>query len=486
MKHYPEAYLGLDIGGTGVKVGVFSRDGKLLAFRRCSFAPTISVDGHVDVPIDVVYESAREVVRAVAEESGAKILAMAVSSQGETFVSLDGNDRPLHDAIMWYDNRAHLEADELRRAVPAAAERINSLYTVCKIKWLKAHFTEAMRQARRFLLLPDYFAYRLTGIAAIDLNTAGSTGLVTADGDKYDPAVLQAVEIDSTQLSTILFPGKPIGKILRPMAQEWGLSPETMLVSGTNDQYAGAIGAGNCRPGILSETTGTCLALVALTKRLPQPMPLGLFGGRFPIDPYYFALAYVKTAGVVLDWFRKECTGGASFNVLNAEAAGVPIGCRGITMAPHFDGMVSPCPDMGMRGAFTNLTLQHTRADLYRSILEALAFSLRENIEWMRQNGFVIETVRCIGGGAQNEFWLQMKADVIGMAIEKTVVTEASVLGAAMLAAWGAGAFPSLTEASAAWYRVGRVFVPNMVNHDKYAAPYRRYRDLTGKAVCRP
>jgi len=159
----------------------------------------------------------------------------------------------------------------------------------------------------------------------------------------------------------------------------------------------------------------------------------------------------------------------------------VPIGCRGITMVPHFDGMISPMPNAAMRGVFANLTLQHTRADLYRSILEALAFSLRENMEWMRQNGLAIETVRCIGGGAQNEFWLQMKANVIGMAVEKPVVTEASVLGAAMLAAWGAGAFSSLAETSAAWYRVGRVFVCDKQAHQSYEDPYCRYRALVTK-----
>ena len=148
-------------------------------------------------------------------------------------------------------------------------------------------------------------------------------------------------------------------------------------------------------------------------------------------------------------------------------------------MVPHFDGMISPMPNAAMRGVFANLTLQHTRADLYRSILEALAFSLRENMEWMRQNGITIETVRCIGGGAKNEFWLQMKADVTAQPVEQPTVTESAVLGAAMLAAWGAGAFSSLAETSAAWYRIGHVFIPNLINHDRYEAPYHRYRKLT-------
>jgi len=256
-------------------------------------------------------------------------------------------------------------------------------------------------------------------------------------------------------------------------------------VSGTNDQYAGALGAGNCRTGIITETSGTCLAMVTLAASLPEPLPNGLLGGCFPIKPYYFVLAYVKTAGVVLDWFRRECAGGASFDALNAEARAVPVGCRGLTMVPHFDGMISPAPDAAMRGHFCNLTLQHTRADLYRSILEALAFSLRENMELIRQNGLGIEAVRCIGGGAQNEFWLQIKADVTGKPVEQPAVTESAVLGAAMLAAWGAGAFPSLAETSATWYRIGRVFTPNLVNHERYAAPYRRYRELTGKTIGR-
>ncbi|MFH1476350.1 MAG: FGGY family carbohydrate kinase [Verrucomicrobiota bacterium] len=484
-----EAYLGLDIGGTGVKAGVFSQDGKMLAFRRRSFAPTVSADGHVDISIDIIDESARQTVHAAVKESGAKILAMAVSSQGETFVSLDENDRPLHDAIMWYDSRAGRQAKELCDAVQSAAGRvpsIDAIMTVSKIKWLYENRPELMRKARRFLLLPDYISYRLTGRAAIDTNTAASTGLLTPDEDKYDPAILKAGGIDLARLSTILIPGTPIGKISKPAAEAWGLSTETLVAAGTNDQYAGALGAGNCRPGILSETSGTCLALVTLTRKQPRSLAAGLLSGKFPIPAHWFILAYSKTAGLVLDWFRKECAGGASFEVLNAEALAVPIGCRGLTMAPHFDGMISPHPDPAMRGCFCGLTLQHTRADLYRSILEALSFSLRENMELMRPNGLTIEMVRCIGGGAQNEFWLQMKADVIGMAVEKPAVTESAVLGAAMLAALGAGAFSSLAETSAAWYRVGRVFVPDPANHEEYEAPYRRYRELTGETICRP
>ena len=476
-----EAYLGLDIGGTGIKAGVFSRDGRMLAFSRRAFEPTVSADGHVDISIDVIYESAREVVREAVGKSGVKILAMTVSSQGETFVSLDENDRPLHDAIMWYDSRAGRQAEELRDAVRSATGRtssIDAILTVSKIRWLKENRPEIMRKVRRFLLLPDYFAYRLTGVPAIDMNTASSTGLLMPDENKYDPAILKVAGIDLSQLSTILAPGMPVGNILRPMAKDWGLSPETILVAGTNDQYAGALGAGNCRPGILSETSGTCLALVTLVKNRPRDLPAGLLSGKFPIPAYWFILAYSKTAGLVLDWFLREFCSSSSWKEMEWSASAVPPGSHGLLALPHFDGTVSPFPNPLARGAFCNLSLCHTKADMFRALLESLAYSLRENIELMRRNGFPVDVVRSIGGGAQNKLWLQIKADITGLSVEKPVVVEAAVLGAAMLAAAGFGDFKSLSESSKALYKVDQVFNPNMENTPKYQSSYEKYIQL--------
>ena len=481
-----EAYLGLDIGGTGVKAGVFSRDGKMLAFSRSSFEPTVSKDGHVDISIEVIRESARNVVREAAAESGAKILAMAVSSQGETFVSLDEKDRPLHDAIMWYDSRAGRQADELCNAVHAVTGRkpsIDAIMIVSKIKWLHENRPEIMQKARRFLLLPDYISYCLTGLAAIDTNTAASTGLLTPDKDKdkYDPAILKAGGIDVSQVSNIFIPGTPVKKIKTSVAKDWGLAPDTLLVTGTNDQYAGALGAGNCRPGILSETSGTCLALVTLTKKRPRGLPAGLLSGKFPLPSYWFILAYSKTAGLVLDWFRREFFPSASWKEMEQSALAAPPGSHNLLALPHFDGTISPFPNPSARGAFCNLTLRHTKSDMFRALLESLAYSLRENIEFMGRNGYPVDVVRSIGGGAQNNLWLQIKADVTGMSVEKPVVYEAAVLGAAMLAAAGNGEFKSPAESSEKFYRTERVFAPNKDNAQKYRSTYENYRRIKAR-----
>ena len=477
-----EVYLGLDIGGTGAKAGVFDRSGVMLGFGRRSYTPTVTEQGHVEIPIEDIYTAARDSVRQAIQEHNVRVLAMAVSSQGETFVTLDENDQPLHPAIVWYDTRAAKQAERMMEAVKGHGDRtpyIERISTAPKVIWLRERFPELMQSARRYLLLPDYIAYRLTGQAVIDTNTASSTGLYAEDTQSYDCAALAAAGIEEDQMARILPPGSPFANVSGAAAEEWGLSPDVLFVTGTNDQYAGALGAGNCRPGILSETTGTCLALVTLTEHLPDPVPPGLLGGRFPIKQYQFVLAYSKTAGVVLDWFRRELCCGQSFDELNAMAARVPIGSRGLTVVPHFDGMISPKPDDSVRGMFCYLTIQHTRADMFRAILESLTFSLYENIEFLRQHDLGVDVVRSIGGGAKNDMWLQMKADVIGMPIEKPMITEAAVLGAAILAAVGCGDFPSLADSSEALYQKQCVFTPDIAKHRAYEEPYRRYQKLT-------
>ncbi len=496
-----DAFLGLDLGGTGAKAGVFDHSGKMLGFEQCGYDPIVDDHGRVEISIEDIYEAARGCVRRAVGASGASISAMSISSQGETFVSLDERDRPLHRAIVWYDSRACDQSERLKKLYIEARARsehdadaeagdsgggekrefsphFDPMCSGPKIMWLKDHFPELMKRARRFLLLPDYIAYRLTGLAVTDSNTAASTSLYAEGSSDFDSIALAVAGIAREQLAEVFHPGDPAGEILPGMVEEWGLNPGVLFVAGTNDQYAGALGAGNYRPGILSETTGTCLALVTLTKDLPDPLPGGLFGGRFPISEFKFALAYSKTAGVVLDWFMRECCRGAAIGELNAEAERVPIGCRGLTMIPHFDGMISPQPDPDARGAFVNLTLQHTRADMFRAILEALSFSLKENIDFLGRHGLRIETVRSIGGGAKNDMWLQMKADITGMPIERPAVTEAAVLGAAMLAACGHGDFNSLAESSRSLYQSQRVFNPDPARSAAYEEPFKKYLRL--------
>ncbi len=476
------AYLGLDLGGTGAKAGVFDRTGACLGFARRAYSPLQTGDGRAEVEISAIEEAARKAAAGAVRQAGAAVQAMAVASQGQTFVVLDRNGTPLHPAILWYDSRARVQArainEALETARPAAGRpAVEDIASGAKIQWLKEHFPHAMKDAAQYLLLPDYLSYRLTGRAVSDPNTAGSTGLCAWNTESYCPSALDAVGISEDQLARIQPAGTPIGELNSPEAARWGLSSGTLLVTGTNDQYAGALGAGNCRPGILSVTTGTCLALVTLTDRQPGSLPRGLMTGRFPLRPYYHLLAYSKTAGLVLDWFRRELAPGLPAQQLESEASDTPAGCRGLSVIPHFDGAVSPRPDPEMRGVFHGLTLRHRRGDIYRAILESLAFSMRENLDFLHGHGYRIDTLRSIGGCANSKLWLQIQADAAAMPVEEPQVSEAAVLGAAMLAAYGCGDFESLQNCSRTFYRVKNVHQPDPKSSgamDEACEKYRR------------
>lgn len=478
-------YLGLDLGGTSAKAAAFDRAGRARGFGRAVYAPAAPAAGWAEAPIEAIHAAAQAAVRSALRGSGGAVRAMTVSSQGQTFAALDEADRPLYPAIMWYDSRAAAQAEQLTALFAArrvGIEGVAPIATVAKIMWLKEHFPERLRRARRYLLLPDYFAYHLAGRAMVDDNTAGSTGLYLEKNADFSAAALAACGIARGQMSEVAPPGTPVGLILPDRAADWGLSPETLLVVGTNDQYAGALGAGNCRPGIVTVTFGTCLALLTLARGPSGLLPPGIFDGKFPLPDLRYRLAFAKTAGVLLDWFRRELGGHLTFNELNAAAQAVPPGSRGLTVCPHFDGRISPAPDGAMRGAVLHLTLRHTRGDVYRALLEALAFCLRENLELFSRHGLPAEIVRVIGGGAGNDFWMQMQADISERDIERPASTEAAALGAAMLAMAGAGGpGTDLAEISASLYRAGRVFHPAAAPAAEYTAAYRRY--LAANAV---
>ncbi len=477
------AYLGLDIGGTGAKAAVYDGAGHLLGAGRQPYEPSVSPEGHAEIAIERIYTSARDAARQAIHTASVSVRALAIASQGQTFAPLDAEGHSLYPAILWYDSRAVAEAKDLESALRlrlASGESplVDAIASAPKVLWLRRHFPEQLALAHQYLLLPDYITYRLTGEAVTDPSTASTTGLCAEGEADYNPAALVAAGIARDELARIQQPGTPIACVQRRMAEEWDLGEDTLVVTGTNDQYAGALGAGNCQPGILTETTGTCLALVTLFPEARSLSDAGLLQGRFPVAGLRYALAYAKTAGLVIDWFARQFGAGRPLAELEGLAAASPPGSAGVTVLPHFDGMVSPVPNAASRGAFLNLTLGHTTGDLYRAVLESIAFSLRENMELMQQAGFRFTSRRSIGGGASSDLLMQIKADVTGQPFERPAIHEAATLGAAMLAATGAGEFSDVVECSSTFYRPGQVFIPDTRHHDQYGGPYQAYRHL--------
>jgi len=282
------------------------------------------------------------------------------------------------------------------------------------------------------------------------------------------------VSID--QLPAIAPSGTVAGMVRPEAASELGIPAGIPVCLGTNDQLAGAVGAGNVRPGIVTETTGTALALVVTTPALLDDPRV--CASRHVVPDAYYAMCFTTTSAIVLKWFRDMCAAGEDYDTFLAGVESIAPGCNGLTMIPHFAGTAMPTFNPSARGAFAGLALGHTRAHMARAIMEACACSLKECLEPILDRGIAIASVRSLGGAARSDVWLQMKADLLGAPVERPACSDAASLGAAVLAAAGTGAFSSIEEASDAWYRPECVFEPDGSRFEAYREVYERYLDL--------
>jgi xylulokinase len=350
--------------------------------------------------------------------------------------------------------------------------------TVFKVAWLIQHHPQ-IKGAWKFLCLPDYFVYRLTGETVTDYVIARMGGFFNLHLNAWDPQLMDAAGIKEEQLPSVIAPGLVAGRLLGEPARELGLPAGVPVCVGANDQLVGAVGAGNVAPGLVTETTGTVLALIATTPALLEDS--GTVVGQHAVPELSYSMSFANTAAVVLKWFRDLCEPGADYDKFLAGVEKVPPGCDGLTLLPHFAGSNMPPFNPHVRGALIGLTVDHTRMHVARAIMEGCANLLQECLEPLRHHGISMTKVRSLGGAAHSDVWLQMKADLLGVPVERPACAEAASLGAAMLAAAGVGRFAGVREASEAWYRSERVFEPDVSRHAVYREVYERYQRLQEK-----
>ena len=479
-------YLTFDLGTTSLKTALIDDGGRPLAIHTEEYTPETPGPDRVEMRPEVYWRAVVEGTRAVLSKGSAyssALTAIGFSSQGQTFVPVDRAGRPLYNAIGWVDNRAQSLCDAWEAAWLSREKyrRISGYpwlpagLTLFQVAWLAQHVPQAHR-AWKFLLLPDYIIYRLTGETATDRVMAQFSGFYNLQTGDWDAGLLAAAGITEKQLPRLLEPGAVAGQVTDAVAAELGIPAGLPVCVGANDQIVGAVGAGNVHAGIVSETTGTALALIATTDKLLDDTRICV--GRHALPDAFFVLSFTITSAIVLKWFRDLCRPGEDYDTFLRGVEAVPPGCEGLTVLPHFAGTASPTFNPHVRGAFVGLTLGHTRSHIARAIMEACACMLQECLEPLVERSLPIQTIRSLGGAARNDLWLQMKADLLGVPVERPACSDAASVGAAALAAAGIGQYASVSEVADAWYRPAQVFEPDRSRYDIYREIYARYLTL--------
>ncbi len=463
-------YLGIDIGTTSIKAAVFSQDGKRLGLRSVDYTlDTDAVKGYIEFNASEYVRMCKDVIRELTEECG-QIDALSIDTQGETLIFTDEGGTPVYPAIVWLDNRAAKEADAIKERFGnklvydvTGQPEITAGWPASKLLWMKNNEPAVFAKIKKVFLLEDYILYALTGNFVTEPTIQSSTIYFDVTKNVWWDEMLDFIGVSKEILPKVVKTATLVG-------QYEGIS----VVSGMLDQIAGTLGAGVTDETKISEMTGTIMAICVMTDKMPEYDPDSIIPCHLhAIDGKYCLILWSSTAGMALKWFKNQFAENYSFRELDEMAEKVSAGCDGLTMLPYFCGSTMPKYNPDAHAVFAGINLSHTRAHFARAIMEAIAFTLKQNLEYVGDSA--IEEIRITGGGAMSPLWSGIKADVTGKTLKTLEESETACLGTALAAAVGVGDFASIKEAVDSVVKTKKTYTPSGTD---YSAAYESYNKL--------
>jgi len=478
--------LGIDASTTATKALLVDEQGVVVGVAANEYGFETPQPLWSEQDPDLWWNGAQQSIRAVLAETGIggeEVAAVGLTGQMHGLVLLDEDGEVLRPSILWNDQRTGAQCDEIRARV--GTEELIRLtgndaltgFTAPKILWVRENEPDVYARARHILLPKDYLRYKLSGEMGTDKAGAAGTLLLGLTSRDWSPEVLDALDVPLEYLPPT-FEGPEITSRVSALAAEaTGLRSGTPIVGGGGDQAAGAVGVGAVAEGIVSLVLGTS-GVVFATVNEPFYEPEGhLHAFCHSVPGRWHLMGVMLSAAGSLRWYRDTLAPGISYDDLLAPAADVPIGSDGLLYLPYLTGERTPYPDPLARGAFVGLTVRHTAAHMTRSVLEGVAFGLRDSFELMKGVGLSnIDQVRVSGGGARSPLWRQILADVLDSELVTVNTTEGAAYGAALLAGVGAGVWASVDEACDEAITVTGSTKPNadaVAGYDPYYVQYR-------------
>jgi xylulokinase len=485
-------FLGIDVGTGGTRALIIDERGRVVASateEHQAFASP-QIGWAEQDPGDWWRACCVAVPKALAQGHvrADQIACVGLSGQMHGAVLLDEQRRVIRPALIWCDVRTERQALDLTaqvgagRLIELTSNPALANFTVTKCMWVRENEPENWSKVRSLLLPKDYVRLELTGERATDMADASGTLLLDVAHRRWSKEMLELGQMNESLLPSLYESPEICGRISAAGAAATGLQSGTPAVAGAGDQAAGSLGMGVVSPGSVSATIGTSGVVLAATDG-PALDP----GGRLhtfchAVPGRWLVMGVTQAAGLSLRWFRDQFGATASgqlesYEKLTAEAAKAPPGCDGLLWAPYLMGERTPYLDATARAMLVGLTASHTRSHVIRAILEGVTFSLRDTLTIFQEIEVPVKAIRLGGGGARSALWRQIQADIYGQRVETVEAEEGAAYGAAILAAVGAKAWPSVDAACDAVVRVAGTTSPDskasLVLEKAYAS-YRR------------
>ena len=459
--------IGIDIGTSGCKSILMDELGHIEAEAFYGYPLSTPETGWCEQNPEDWWQAVKITIKMLLQEfkSVQNIVGIGLSGQMHGMVLLDKNGAVLRPCIIWSDQRTEKQCQEIYNRAGGPEELLkltnNKMltgYTGGKILWVMEHEPAIYERTGMILNPKDYIRFMLTGEYATEVSDASGTGLFNVKEREWSYQLLDLLSISKELLPECYESTEISGRLGSCVSVELGLPAGLPVAGGGGDAIIQSVGSGLVRSGILSATIGTggqiCAALDQYSDNAGGK--LQIFCNVIPGK--WHAMGVMLTAGGALKWLKDLLYQNEAgmlnqqsniYEMLDMEASYVEPGSKGLFFLPYLNGERCPHNDPDARGAFIGLNLQHKKAHMVRSVLEGVAFGLRDISEIIKELGPVPKQVFISGGGAGSSLWRQITADVLDTDVfSMRAAAYGGALGAALIAGTGVGVWSSVEEAA--------------------------------------
>lgn len=477
----PKLTLGVDIGTTGTKTVLADvADGRIVAQASSDSVLYAEGSGHAEADPGQWLSNVYRTIAAVVGEAGARagdIGALATTGMVPAVVAVDAENRPLRRALLQNDARATAEIERLHAATDADAvlattgSAITQQSVAPTAMWLRDHEPDTWARTRRLVGSYDWILMALGASPHVELNWAIESGLSDLRGAPF-PDIFEVAGLSTELMAPVRNPGDVVGSLSREAAAETGLRQGLPLIVGGADHVLSAYAAGVRSTGDWLLKLGGAGDVLAATDT--PVVDSRLYLDAHPIPGKWLPNGCMATSGSLVRWLQ-ALTGGSELTALDDEAAARPP--AEILCLPYFLGEKSPLHDPDLRGAFVGLGLTHTRADLYRAVLEAIAYGFKHHAQVFTEIGIPLTRALVTNGGSRSTLWKQILADVLDTELRPVIGHPGASLGAAVIAARGIGMLPDW-NAIEQFHTLGDPIVPDKARAAVYSETWHQWLEV--------
>jgi len=496
QKDPEELIIALDIGTTALKTGLFSTKGNLLQLEEREQKLLFYENERVEQsPYDTWQLIKNSIHSIVKQHDPRQIKAITVTVQRGTVVPIAADGKPLSDLVVWMDKRgipyANMVNEKIgeRRYYQTTGHAISYITGSSKVFWFPYHGKDTWEKTAVIGTPQTLF---LSWLGCDDMVCDHSSGTyhfpMNIDTKLWSEEIASELNFPPEKLPKLVTALDVVGQLSPQAADELGLEAGIALVAGGGDGQCAAAGCGVIQPGLCMINIGTATGVQAfLSSAIRNPGGLFTCAGHVVPDGWETE-GHTQASGAVLRWFREQFGDAESaraaaqgldvYDLLINEAVKTAPGAEGLLFIPTFNGCTEPVIDPNARGVLLGLSLSHTRQHVIRAMLEGISLEIKWMLESLIASGVPVNELRLVGGGSKNLHWNQIHADILQRPVRTIQNPDAALVGAAMCAAVGLGAYGNLLEATDSFVQIKDDIEPRQAYASLYNGAYENYRKV--------